>query len=496
MNNETQRLYGRFAKEVLILGAATVLTSFGGIFFLPLVTKTLGAHDYGIWAQVQITAGLTSGVLCLGLPYALTRFLPAKTDRAEIRDDFYSVVCLVSIITVPFSLAVILSAGVIASTFFDGATRVVVIAGFLMMLQPAQYAYLYVLRAWRHMWTYSVLTVVQAYGTVGLVAYLALNGHGLSTMLIGSLAVQAAVLVILFSLVWRQIGLGRPSFRNMRQYLRFSLPTVPGNISWWVMSVSDRYVIAYLLGATLVGVYSAAYGLANILALIIGILGMVLTPALSKLYDEGNVNELATHLSYSLKYLLLLGIPFVFGAAVLAKPLLTLFSTPEIASQSCQVVPLLAASILLFGASVVIGTVLALVKKTAISGLIMVLAAAVNLGLNLILVPRVGITGSAVGILVANAFALGVGSYYSFKEFSFPIDWYFIIKSLIASSTMVLVIWLMSPQGSLETIVAVLVGVCVYGAALLLLRGVKKEEISFFRGLLWSSASTPKGNQK
>jgi len=483
LNNETQRLYGRFAKEVLILGAATVLTSFGGIFFLPLVTKTLGAHDYGIWAQVQITAGLTSGVLCLGLPYALTRFLPAKTDRAEIRDDFYSVVCLVSIITVPFSLAVILSAGVIARTFFDGATRVVVIAGFLMMLQPAQYAYLYVLRAWRHMWTYSVLTVVQAYGTVGLVAYLALNGHGLSTMLIGSLAVQAAVLVILFSLVWRQIGLGRPSFRNMRQYLRFSLPTVPGNISWWVMSVSDRYVIAYYLGATSVGVYSAAYSLANTLALIIGILGLVLTPALSKLYDESNVNELATHLRYSLKYFLLLAIPFVFGAAALAKPLLTLFSTSEIASQGYGVLPLLAASILLYGASVVIGTALPLAKKTAISALIMVLAAVVNLGLNLILVPHFGIMGSAVGILAAQAFALGLATYYSFKEFSFPIDWLFIMKSLVASGVMALAVWLLSPEGIWGTILTVIAGVAVYGAALLFLKGIDKEEVLFFRRL-------------
>ena len=484
MNNEPQRLYSKFAKEVLIVGAATALTSFSGIFFLPLVTRTLGAHDYGIWAQVQMTVGLTSGVLCLGLPYTLARFLPAKTDRAEIRDDFYSVLCLISLVSLLFTLVIILSADVIARTFFDGATEAVIIAGVLATVQVASYAYLYLLRAFRNVTTYSILTVVAAYGAVGLVAYLALNGYGLSTMLIGSLAIQAAVLVILFSLVWRQIGIGRPRFHNIKEYLRFSLPGVPGNISWWAISLTDRYVIAYVLGATSVGIYSAAYALGNILFLVVGILGLVLTPATSKLYDEGSISELATHLTYSLKYLLLLGIPFVFGATALSEPLLRLFSTPDIAARGHQVVPLIAASILLYGAYIVISTSLSLAKKPAISTLILILAAAVNMALNILLVPRFGIIGSAVGIFIAYALAFVMAAYYSFREVQFPIPWSSIVKSLISSTIMALVVWLIHPEGKPDTIVAVFVGMGLYAVLLVLLRGVSKEEISFFYRLL------------
>ena len=47
-----------------------------------------------------------------------------------------------------------------------------------------------------------------------------------------------------------------------------------------------------------------------------GILGFVLPPALSKLYDEDRMDEVKMHLSYSLKYSLTLAIPFVFGAAI------------------------------------------------------------------------------------------------------------------------------------------------------------------------------------
>ena len=58
------------------------------------------------------------------------------------------------------------------------------------------------------------------------------------------------------------------------------------------------------------------------------------------------------------------------------------------------------------------------------------------------------------------------------------------IKSLVASGVMVLVVWCLHPQNNLSTIVAVIAGVIVYGVVLLLLRGFKREEISFFRGLI------------
>lgn len=262
------------------------------------------------------------------------------------------------------------------------------------------------------------------------------------------------------------------------------MPTIPGNVAAWVVASSDRYVIAFFLGVAPVGVYSAAYALGNIPLMFVGVLGFVLPPTVSRLYDEGRLNEVRTHLSYSLKYFLALAIPFVFGATILAEPVLRLFTTAEIAAQGYFVLPLVALSILFFGAYVVVAHILVVAKKTKVLGLIWVIAAVVNLGLNILIVPWLGILGAAVTTLVAYSLALGIGSYYSFKEFRFNIDWRFIIKSVLASAMMSWVIWLMRPQGDLGTIIAVLAGATVYGLALLLLKGFKREEIFFFRGLL------------
>jgi O-antigen/teichoic acid export membrane protein len=140
-------------------------------------------------------------------------------------------------------------------------------------------------------------------------------------------------------------------------------------------------------------------------------------------------------------------------------------------------------SALLFGAYAVIAQILALEKKTKIAGAIWIIAATLNFGLNLIFVPYIGILGAAITTLIAFALAVILTTYYSFKCFTFAVDLRFISKSIFASIIMSLVIVKWNPAGILN--VLIVIGVCavVYGTILLLLGGIKKEEIAFFRGL-------------
>lgn len=175
------------------------------------------------------------------------------------------------------------------------------------------------------------------------------------------------------------------------------------------------------------------------------------------------------------RYLLTVTIPFVFGAFILAEPFLRLFSTAKIAGEGVLVVPMVALSNLFFAAYVPIAQILVLVKKTRITEAIWIVCALVNLDFNILVVRRWGILGAAITTLIAYGLALGLTTYYSFKEFRFPVDWRFIIKSLIASAIMSLAIWLIHPQSNLATIIAIIVGGVVYGLAI-------------FRGLLRRSA--------
>ena len=476
--------YQRFAKDVLIIGIANALVALSGIIFMPLITKTLGAHDYGIWAQVVVTINLMLVFAGLGLPGAIVRFLPAKIDRGEIQEEFYSVFCLVFLATLIVSIVWIAAADFIAGAFFDGATVIVRITGLIILVWSLDSVFLSLLRAFRQMKRYALFTIANTYVQVGLITYLVLNGHGILSIVLAVLGIRAVVFIILFSLIKSEIGIRRPHFPRIKEYLTYGLPIVPVNVASWVINSSDRYIVGYFLGVASVGVYSAGYTIGYVPFMFAQVLSVVLGPTLSKLYDEGRVDEVKTHLKYSLKYLLAAVIPFVFGAVILAEPVLRVFSTAEIASEGYFIVPLVALSILFVCVNSVIYIILVLAKKTKVLGVIFTIAALVNLGLNILVVPRLGILGAAITTLIAYGLALGLTTYYSFKEFKFPIDWRFIIKSLTASVIMSAALWAIAPEGTSATILTVLAGAAIYAAVVFLLKGFTKEEFRFFRGLL------------
>jgi O-antigen/teichoic acid export membrane protein len=266
--------------------------------------------------------------------------------------------------------------------------------------------------------------------------------------------------------------------------LAFGIPTVPANLSSWVVNSSDRYVIGIFLGTAFVGYYSPGYTLGTMINMFMAPLAFMLPAVLSKYYDDNNMEEVKTVLRYSLKYFLAIAIPAVFGLSLLSKHILMILSTPEIASQGYMITPFVALSSLLFGVRAIVGQILILVKKTKIIGATWLVAAILNLGLNIVAVPYIGILGAAITTLIAFSLALILAYFYSLKYLKFDIDLGFISKSIFASIVMSLVIIQWNPVGVLNLLI--MIGVCavVYAVILLLLKGFTIDEFRFFKEII------------
>jgi len=215
-------------------------------------------------------------------------------------------------------------------------------------------------------------------------------------------------------------------------------------------------------------------------------LSFMLPAVLSKYYDDSNLKDVKTVLSYSMKYFLALAIPSAVGLSLLSKPLLTILSTPEIAEQGYLITPFLALSGLLFGLYAIITQILVLEKKTGITGTIWIVAAVLNLGLNIVFIPIIGIVGAAATTLIAFSLAFILSMYYSFRYLVFDFNVSFILKCIFASTIMGAVIVIGGSQipGTLVPIILLIgVSALVYGGCLFILRGFGQDEIRFFRGL-------------
>lgn len=473
----------KFTKDVGWIATASLLTGLIGIFLLPIITKILGAHAYGIWSQVGVTIGLVSVISGLGLGSSIIRFLAAEKDKKNIQEIFYSTIASVFFVSLIASFLLILFSNSIASSLFDGATNIVMIIAFIIPISCINAIYLAFFKAFRQMKTFSIFTFVKSCITLGLVFYMVLSGYGIFGAVISLLICEIIIFFIVFSLITPRIGIKLPHFSEIKPLLYYALPLVPTNLVWWIVASSDRYIIAYFLGVTSVGFYSAGYGLGIITQKFILPIEIALTPTLSKLYDEGRIDDVKIYLRYSLKYFLMLGIPSFFGLSVLSKQILSILTTPEIALNAYLVTPIVVLGAILWGSYAVIYMPILLAKKTSILGVVWGIAAFVNLSLNIIIVPYIGILGAAITTLITYAMVLVIGTHFSFKYLKFDIDWLFILKSIAASIIMSLIIWYISPIQLLDLLLWIGIGAGIYAAILFLLKGFTREELKFFREL-------------
>ncbi|WP_243684978.1 lipopolysaccharide biosynthesis protein [Methanosarcina barkeri] len=73
----------KFIKDVGLIGITQALIGLSGFFLLPVITKTLGSYDYGIWAQINITVSLLSPLALMGLSMGVVRFLSSEKDNEK-----------------------------------------------------------------------------------------------------------------------------------------------------------------------------------------------------------------------------------------------------------------------------------------------------------------------------------------------------------------------------------------------------------------------------
>lgn len=473
--------YGLLIKRIGLVGLTNLVVNLNGLILLPVLTKNLSISDYGIWVQIMVTVGLIPAIALLGLPFSMVRFLSSVKDKEAFREIFYTMAVIIALAAFAVSLLIFLLSGPISWALFNGDTTIVQALSLLVFIECLSSIPFNYFRTMQQIKKYSAFSTLKVGLTILLVSYFVLSGRGINGAALGLFIASLIIFIAISAFVISDVGLGIPKFKNVREYIAFGMPTVPGNLSGWVVNSSDRYVIGLLLGTAAVGYYSPGYTLGNIITVFIAPISFLLPAVVCRHYDECNLEEVRNLLDFSAKYFLALAIPSAFGLTILSKPLLTVLSTAEIASQGYMITPFVALGAIFLGAYAVTSQVIIMEKKTMLTGTIWVVAAGLNLALNFALIPYIGIVGAAIGMLSAFALAFFATTYYSDRYLHFSFHPGFLLRSVIASGVMsLLLIWL-NPERTPELVAAVVVGAVVYFAALFLLGGISREEINSLR---------------
>ena len=474
----------KFVQRIGLVGLTNILISLSGLIFIPIITKSFSTAEYGMWAQVTTTVALIPNIANLGLPYTMVRFLSAEKDKNKIRGSFYSMISVTLLSTLIICGLLLIFRTSIANALFNGNLQILYITAFISFFACLNLMLISFFRTFQQMKKYSLFLILQSYIGVFVCIVLVYLGYHIETVVLGLLSGYVAVFIMMLFMVVGYLGFSRPSYKNLKEELAFAIPTIPNNVSSWVVDSSDKYVISGILGATAVGCYSPGYALGSVLLMFLSPFAVLLPAILPEFYEKGDWGTVDYYMRYSMKYYLLLTVPAAVGMSVLSKPLLLSITTYTIATGGYLVTPFVCLGAVFMGVYGITNNILILEKDTKILGKLWIIVAIANIGLNILLVPYLGIIGAAAVTLVCYIAAFVVTTIKSSKYHKLPFERNSTIKIIIASAIMGIVVKFLNPVGIINVLIAIIVGIIVYFILIFAMKCIKIEEIRFFKKMI------------
>ncbi|MFI4935759.1 MAG: lipopolysaccharide biosynthesis protein, partial [Caulobacterales bacterium] len=365
-----------------------------GLFSIVVFTRLLTPADYGVYAIAFSAMSLTHTLVFSWMEAAMARFHSPQAEAGRLADHFATLYrCWLAA-----ALAFPLIAGLILTVLpISGPVKLAVAAGLAAILFR------------------SLLKLVQerrrAVGDVRGAAWLDIGqtlagfAFGVGLILLGLkgaapiAGLGAAAAVVLAFVLPTELGRGaggRFDAAQARTYAVYGLPVALSLIFALALATTDRFLLAYYLDDTAVGVYHAGYSLANRTLDVIFIwLGAAGGPALIVALERGGPDALRAAAREQAALMVGLVFPAAVGLALVARPLADVMVGPALRQGAAQVTPWIAMSALFAGLTTYYShQAFTLGRRTTLLLLAMSVPAAANLGLCLVLIPRYGLPGA------------------------------------------------------------------------------------------------------
>jgi O-antigen/teichoic acid export membrane protein len=483
--NDQNREYATFGKQVGYVIGSNIAGFLLGFIQIPILTKGLGATLYGTWSLINVAVALIVPFALISLNIAVVRFLAVENDKERIREDFFSICCVVFISAAFFSFSLYSLSDLLAIWIIKDSHSYpyIKLASILILLNCMEALFLSFFRMQKKIGIYTILSLGSNVLQVILCILFILLGYKLKGVIIAVIMSGVFFNLIAFSIILRETKLKFPRFSRIKSFLAWGIPLAPNTAILWIIHSSDRYMVSYFLGVTDVGIYSAAYTIGNYTSFILAPLGIVLYPVIARHYDEGNLNEARKYLKYSSKYLMMIVIPSAFGLSILAKPLLQELTLPQFVAGSV-VVPFVAFGAVLFCFYQICVYIIHLVGKTKITLRLLGTSSTLNIVLNVLLIPHVGILGAALATLISYG-VLGILTLLVTRRYlKFDLSAPFLLKSILASAIMAGCIRFLNPQSISLILVSIMGGAIIYFSVLFLVGGFSLRELNFLKAFV------------
>ncbi len=392
------------ARGGIIVFIGTVAGGVLGLALHVLLSRKLGAHDYGLYMLGFSVFVIAHCALSLGLGRGILRFVAmhkGAADGARLRGTLVFSFAISTGACMVGALLLYASSDRIAAAWFGKpefgmVLRIYAIAlPFYNVLLSSCFA----IQAFGRMGAYSTLrnVLIPAVNLLLASVLLMLWRFDLQTALYASLvtmALLAGLGLTYVTLAARGVAsTGRATIEG-RNILRYSLPLLFAGMAYILLSYVDRIMIGLFEESAAIGLYSVSAKVAVQTKVALNCINAVLGPVIADLSHRGDMASVASMFRTSTRWIVIVILPVVFVCVAFGGEILGLFGA-EFSGGTDVLIVLVSAYTVAAGTGSV-GVILNMTGKQDIELINTLCMVGLNIVLNLWLIQEYGIMGAAI----------------------------------------------------------------------------------------------------
>ena len=310
----------QLAKNTLIIFLGKVCTQLISFFLIPLYTSYLATNEYGVVDLVQTYVTLLVPIITMDLEMSIFRYLvdsrtDSKNTKKLISNNFYILrFCLL--------LFLVLYLGV--CFFIDIPYKWIILVDIIVCVLSGNF--LQISRGLGKITDFSISCILTGLTTVVsniiLICFVGLKAEGMIISMALANGICSLYLFIRLKL-YKYIDFKLVDKKLIKDMYKYSLPLVPNGISWWIVNISDRTIISFILGAGANGLYAISNKFPTVISSLTGVFNLSWSESAALHINSEDRDEFFTDITNTvIKLFTALGIgmiacmPFVFPIMV------------------------------------------------------------------------------------------------------------------------------------------------------------------------------------
>lgn len=384
------------AKNTVIIAIGRIFTQFISFLLLPIYTRYLSTAEYGTFDIIITCTGLIAPILSLQLERAIFRFLvDARNDR-QLQDKILSTTFAMMIPPIALTIIVMPILGLAFNLAYWQYIALIIISAIISNIT------LQIPRGLGKNIHYSIGSMIVGItnGVISIVSVIFMRSGIVGILIANIVAHCMGTLYIFISMkMYKQVRISKRDRKTLKELLRFSIPMIPNDISYWIISISDRVLIFLFLGDAFNGIYAASVKFPTLIVTAYNMFNLSWMETVSAHIKDTDAKQ---YLSKTYNTIVKL-FAFICMLAIAMTPFIFNIVVGENFAESYQYI-----AVLIFGAFFnitvgMLGAVYIGYKKTKEMARTTTLAAIINIVVNLIFIKFIGIWAAVFSTVAAYA---------------------------------------------------------------------------------------------